>query len=160
VTFYEDPMGDDGTHSIHKDWGTGEKRVLGKIRCETLKTMIERKRLAQIDFLKIDTEGNDFAVLQGLGEYLRPSFTRIVYVEMARNRDSICSLMTSRGYAGFFTIPRRGRELTQLQHLADLGRQVYFFSPLSVSAAGQNALWCGNDSAIADYLNALATAAR
>jgi len=30
VTFYENPAGDDGTHSIHKDWGRGEKRVFGQ----------------------------------------------------------------------------------------------------------------------------------
>ncbi len=160
VTFYEDPTGDDGTHSIHKDWGTGEKRVLGKVRSETLKAIIERKQLPQVDFLKIDTEGNDFAVLQGLGEYLRPAFTRITYVEMTRNRESICALMTSRGYAGFFTAPRRGRELTRSQRIADQGGRVCFFSPLSASVAGQNALWCGNNSDVADYLNALAATPR
>jgi FkbM family methyltransferase len=154
VTFYENPTGDDGTHSIHADWGTGEKRVLGKVRCETLKDIIERKQLPQVDFLKIDTEGNDFAVLQGLGEYLRPSFTRLIYVEVIRDRESIYALMASRGYVGFCTIPRRGSELVRLQRISDQGGRVCFFRPLGGSVAGSNALWCGKDSAVANYLNA------
>jgi len=80
---------------------------LGKVRCETLKEIIQQKQLPHVDFLKIDTEGNDFAVLQGLGEYLRPSFTRTIYVEMTRHRENICALMASRGYAGFSTVPGR-----------------------------------------------------
>jgi FkbM family methyltransferase len=154
VTFYENPTGDDGTHSIHEDWAKGEKRVLGKVRCETLKGIVERKRLPQVDFLKVDAEGNDYAVLQGLGEYLRPSFARLVYVEMVRDRESICALMASRGYVGFVTVPRRGRELVRLQQVADQGRRACFFQPLSGSGAGLNALWCGKDSAVADYLYA------
>ena len=159
VTFYENPTGDDGTHSIHEDWAAGEKRVLGKVRCETLKGIVERRQLPQVDFLKSDTEGNDFAVLQGLGEYLRPSFTRLIYVEMARGRESICTLMASRGYVGFATIPRRGRELVRLQRISDQGGQACFFRPLSGSGAGHNALWCGKDSAVASFLDALSATA-
>jgi FkbM family methyltransferase len=160
VTFYENPTGDDGTHSIHEDWGREGNRVLGKVRCETLKEIIQQKQLPHVDFLKIDTEGNDFAVLQGLGEYLCPSFTRSIYVEMTRNRENISALLASRGYAGFSTVPGRGRELMQLQRISDQGGRVCFFRPLSGSGTGLNALWCGADSAVADYLNALSATAR
>ena len=156
ATFYESPAGDDGTHSLHEDWGTGEKRALGKVRCETLAGIIARQQLAQVDFLKVDTEGNDLAVLQGLGEYLRPSFTRVLYVEMARSRESICALMAGRGYTGFVTQPKRGPELARLQRIADQGGRVCFFSPLGSSEAGHNGLWCGKNSAVADYLTRLA----
>lgn len=160
VTFYEDPTGDDGTHSIHVDWGAGEKRVLGKVRCETLKEIIQRKQLLHIDFLKVDAEGNDLAVLRGLGEYLQPSFTRLLYVEMARDRESICALLASCGYAGFASAPRKGRELVRLQRISDRGGRVCFFQPMgSGLGSGQNALWCGKDSDVAAYLKALSSTA-
>ncbi len=156
VTFYENTTGDDGTHSIHENWAEGEKRVIGKVRCQTLKQIIEQRQLSHIDFLKIDTEGNDLAVLQGLEDYLRPAFTKLIYIEMTRDRESICRLMTSRGYAGFSTSPARGRERVWLQQIYDRGGRVSFFYPLGSDAEpGSNALWCGVASPVAGYLQEL-----
>src|SRR5258706_9909297 len=146
VTFYEDPTGDDGTHSIHPDWGVGEKRVLGKVRCETLQEIIQHRALRQIDFLKIDAEGNDYAVLQGMGGYLAPAFTSVIYVEMTRNGEAICKLLADRGYAGFTTVAGRGRELAQKQRAYEQGGRVSFFRPLGGVFDGLNSLWCGQDS--------------
>ena len=156
VTFFEDSSGDDGTHSIHEDWAEGEKRVLGQVRCETLKEIIESRRLSHIDFLKVDTEGNDYAVLLGLADYLRPSFTKVVYSEMIRDGESICSLMRGCGYEGFVVGAERGRELVQLQSVYERGGQVCFFHPLpSQSEFGANTLWCAKGSPVEDYLRQL-----
>ena len=155
VTFYEDPTGDDGTHSIHQDWGVGEKRVLGKIRCETLQEIIQHRALPQIDFLKIDTEGNDYAVLQGMGEYLDPAFATIIYVEMTRNGEAICKLLASRGYGGFATVAGRGRELVQRQRIYENGGRVSFFRPMDGVFGGLNSLWCGKESPAALHLREL-----
>jgi FkbM family methyltransferase len=160
VTFYENSTGDDGTHSIHQDWGEGEKRVIANVRCQTLKEIIEQRQLSHIDFLKIDTEGNDLAVLQGMEDYLRPAFTKLIYVEMARDGESICQLMTSRGYAGFSTPAARGRELVRLQQIYGRGGRVSFFGPLGAHAGtAQNALWCGRESAVAIHLQELSPSA-
>ncbi len=161
VTFYENSTGDDGTHSIHQDWGEGEKRVIANVRCQTLKQIIEQRQLSHIDFLKIDTEGNDLAVLQGLEDYLRPAFTKVIYVEMARDHESICKLMTSRGYAGFSTPAARGRELVRLQRIYYRGGRVSFFGPLGAHAGmAQNALWCGMESPVTAFLQELSPTAQ
>jgi FkbM family methyltransferase len=159
VTFYENSTGDDGTHSIHENWGEGEKHVMGKVRCQTLKQIIEQRQLSQIDFLKVDTEGNDLAVLQGLEDYLRPAFTKLVYVEMTCNGQSICQLMADGGYVGFTTSAMRGRDLARRSRVYERGGRVCFFHPLeAVSGYGHNALWCGKDSSLAAYLRDLTLA--
>ena len=159
VTFYENPTGDDGTHSIHQNWGEGKKRVIGNVPCQTLKQIIEQRRLSHIDFLKIDTEGNDLAVLQGLEDHLRPAFTKLIYVEMTENGQSICKLMADGGYVGFTTSDMRGRDLARQLGDYERGGRVCFFHPLeAASGCGHNALWCGKDSSIAGYLRDLAPA--
>jgi len=158
VIFYEDLAGDDGTHSIHADWQE-KKRELGKVRCRTLKEIIGERRLPQIDFLKIDTEGSDLEVLQGLAEYRCPAFTKLVYVEMTRNSESIRKLMVNSGYVGFKTLDMRGRELARRFRTYESGGQVCFFQPLkSASDCGPNALWCGKESSAAALLRNLASA--
>jgi FkbM family methyltransferase len=155
VIFYESPTGDDGTHSIHADWQE-EKRALGKVRCRTLEEIIGERQLPLIDFLKIDTEGNDFPVLKSLGDYRRPSFARLIHVEMTRNAEAIFKLMTDSGYVGFTTRNQRGRQLALKFQAYERGSQVSFFHPLeTASDCGHNALWCGKDSAVAGYLKNL-----
>jgi len=155
VTFYESPAGDDGTHSIHADW-QGEKRVLGKVRCRILKEIIAERRLPQIDFLKIDTEGNDLETLRGLAEYCCPAFTKLVYVEMTHNGDAICKWMVNNGYVGFTTLEMRGRDLARRFRTYERGGRVCFFHLLeSASDRGHNALWCGKESLFAAYLQDL-----
>lgn len=159
VSFYESPTGDDGTHSIHADW-QGERRLLGKIHCQTLKQIIGERSLPQIDFLKIDTEGNDLETLRGLAEHCRPAFTKLVYVEMTHNRDAIFKMMADNGYLGFTTTDMRGRDLARRFQAYERGGGVCFFDPLeAASDCGHNALWCGKGTAIAAYLRDLAVSA-
>ncbi len=158
VPFYEHSRAD-GSHSIHQDWAqelNGEMRAVGKVRCLALRDVVEAKKLARIDFLKIDTEGNDYAVLKGLAEYLDPSFTSIVYMEMSRDRESIRDLMQSRGYTGFVFALKRRRETRRAQERYEQGGQVRFFKPLLPGGAEEDmALWCGSQSAAAAYLKGL-----
>jgi FkbM family methyltransferase len=160
VTFYENAVAD-GSHSIHKDWSAdlGEMRPLGKVHCITLKEIIEARKLPRIDFLKIDTEGNDHAVLKGLGGYLQPAFTEVIYIEMDRDRDTIRDLMQAKGYVGFAQVPRRSRALAKALQLYNGGGCVEFFVPLeqNVPLHGE-LLWCGENSAFAARLQDLAKA--
>jgi len=154
VTFYEDPNAD-GSHSLHADW-PGEKRVLGKVRCVTLREVVESKAISNIDFLKIDTEGNDYAVLKGLGDYLKPSFMAVAYVEMSRNREAISELMKARGFVGFVNQTRRRRETARLRRIYERGGRVAFFTPLEQTGdLAWETLWCGKDSPAASWLNSL-----
>jgi len=158
VPFFEHSLAD-GSHSIHRDWAeelNGEMRPVGKVRCVALRDVVVAKKLAGIDFLKIDTEGNDYAVLKGLAEYLEPSFTRVVYMEMSRDREAIRDLMQSRGYTGFVFAMKRRRETRRAQKRYEQGGQVLFFKPMLPGEAEEDvALWCGSQSALADYLRNL-----
>ena len=156
VTFYESSSGDDGTHSIHADWQE-DKRVLGKVHCRTLQEIVNERRLPQIDFLKIDTEGNDLEALRGLAEYCRPAFTKLIYVEMTRHSEAICKLMADAGYVGFTTSDLRGRDLARRFRDYERGGRVCFFHPAqTTSRCGHNALWCGKESLFAACLRDLA----
>lgn len=156
ITFYEDSK-NDGSHAIQPDSGREKDYIpLDKVRCLSLREIIEARALKKIHFLKIDTEGNDYAVLQGMGRYLAPSVTKIVYVEMTRDQRMICDLMRSRGYTAFAKKNLARRQIVQLQRLYERGARVAFFEPLNeaLSHSG-DVLWCGENSPVASYLNEL-----
>lgn len=46
-----------------------------------LDDFIESNQLAKIDLLKIDTEGNEYACLQGMGAYLNGDFVKAIHFE-------------------------------------------------------------------------------
>jgi FkbM family methyltransferase len=162
IPFYEHSSAD-GSHSIHQDWAEeldGEMRPLGKVRCVTLREVIEQRKLASIDFLKIDTEGNDHAVLKGLAGYLQPSFVGVVYMEMVRDREATVELMRTRGFAGFEFAVKQRRATGRLQRVYEQGGRVSFFKPLENDGSGADvALWCGVESNAAVYLRELHSAA-
>jgi FkbM family methyltransferase len=156
IIFHED-LKRDGSHTIHPD---PERRqdfhALGQMRCLTLQEIIETKALEKIHFLKIDTEGNDYAVLRGLGQYLQPSFTEILYVEMLSNQQTISDLLRSKGYIAFAPMPMKRQRIAQLQRLYERGERVAFFEPLIANhPVSGDVLWCGENSIVADYLTEL-----
>jgi FkbM family methyltransferase len=155
VDFYEDPRAD-GSHSIHKDW-TGEMRELGKVKCMTLADLLAAKRLAKVDFLKVDTEGNDLAVLRGAGDWLRPESIELIYVEMSRDREAIRALLETKGYVGFVNALKNRREVAGRQREYERGGRACFFAPFKPGTELHGeALWCAKDSATAVFLAELA----
>jgi FkbM family methyltransferase len=156
ISFYEDSR-NDGSHAIQPPSERERDFVpLGKVRCVSLKEIIEARRLSKIHFLKIDTEGNDYPVLQGLGEYLLPSRVEIIYVEMTRDQAGICDLMRSRGYTAFAKKDLARRQTAQRQKFYERGGSVAFFEPLADAAIGSgDVLWCGQNSPVALHLNEL-----
>lgn len=162
IVFYEHSQAD-GSHSIHADWAReleGELRPIGKVRCVALRDIVEEKRLGRIDFLKIDTEGNDYAVLKGLGEYLVPSFVSVICMEMSRDREVTIELMQSRGFTGFVPAVKRRLATHRLQRLYEAGGRVTFFKPLVPACEAEDAvLWCGTGSSAEVYLKELSSSA-
>jgi len=154
VTFYEDPQ-NDGSHSVHSDWGS-KMNILGKVQCVTFREIITTKNLRKIHFLKIDTEGNDQNVLNSIGDYLRPDFLEIIYVEMPKDREAICHQLRASGYVGFAVTTKSRREISLMQRDYETGGQPSFFEPLSETLhTGGDVLWCGKGSRTAAYLNHL-----
>lgn len=156
IVFYED-LKRDGSHAIHPDPGRkNDFRPLGTLPCQTLREIIESRKVDKISFLKIDTERNDHRVLQGIGQYLRPSTIEVAYVEMVRERQLICDLMRSSGYVPFGSKQLKRRSLIKMQQLYERGGSVAFFEPLNESQPfSGDVLWCGKDSSIADHLKRL-----
>lgn len=80
-----------------------EHRSIGEVQTTTLSTYCERHAIKHIDFLKVDTEGEDIAVLQGMNwDLVKP---RVIEVEYAPGRSSVEStfeplgrLLSQHGY--------------------------------------------------------------
>lgn len=156
ISFYED-VRNDGSHTIQPESEREKDFVsLGKVRCVSLKEIIETRTLPKIHFLKIDTEGNDYPVLQGMGEYLSPSRAEIIYIEMTRDQPKICDLMRSRGYTAFAKKDLPRRQTAQMHRFYERGGSVAFFKPLTdATAYSGDVLWCGEDSPVALHLGEL-----
>ncbi len=86
---------------------TGAGTVM--IQLETLDTFCDRHAIASIDYLKIDTEGHDLAVLEGAATLLQESRIAIVEVEASMNPDNrfhvsaeaLTQTLVTRGYRLF-----------------------------------------------------------
>lgn len=52
-----------------------------EIECITLSDYIVSNRIGHIDLLKVDVEGHEYNVLEGLGEYLNPDFIDLIQFE-------------------------------------------------------------------------------
>jgi FkbM family methyltransferase len=156
ISFYEDSR-NDGSHAIQPPSEKEREFVpLGKVPCVSLKEIIEARSLSKIHFLKIDTEGNDYPVLQGMGDYLSPSRVEIIYVEMTRDQAKISDLMRSRGYMAFVKKNLARRQTVQRQKFYERGGSVAFFELMADAAAcSGDVLWCGENSAVMRYLSEL-----
>lgn len=64
-----------------------------QMQTKSLKTVIEENNIKHISLLKIDTEGHEIHVLQGLGKYLRADFIDFIQFERG-NAEADCRLKT------------------------------------------------------------------
>ncbi len=75
------------------------------IQLERLDNYIKRSNINKIDFVKLDVEGHEYQVLEGMGNYLNPNFTKAIQFEYGGcNLDSgvkladLYQILQSRGY--------------------------------------------------------------
>jgi FkbM family methyltransferase len=152
----------DGEHSLLQDWTGGRKEVRGiDVKRTTLLTVLEEQACDQVDFLKVDTEGHDLAVLRGLRDRLRPESIRVLYTELGRHREEAIQLLRDAGYEGFGY--RRGKTGKQLRRLLNRYRQdrpIMLYARLTEGgAACGETLWLpkgGPEAAHLDFLAKLA----
>ncbi len=158
VTLFE--SGDrDGSHSLLADWEnpSGSRREIAVAAC-TLSSLLEgRSGFERVDFLKIDTEGHDVAVLRGMGEWLCPPRVPVIYSEMGRDRESGWELLTRAGYRGFGYRALTRQPMRRLMKRYGEGAPVALFHPLdSASSATSETVWVASRSAAAQFLESLA----
>lgn len=139
----------DGLHSLAVQTGQSVK-----VRTRRLDTLFTERLVERIDFLKIDTEGHDYAVLTGLGDYLTPARVPRVYVETGPALNPIAALMRARGYEGFSALRHPLNELWTRRRAETDGAQPRHFEPLGERA--KNVLWLPDDSPETKYLRQLA----
>ena len=51
---------------IREEKKTDEQHHLVEMKCQTLATILGRNKVSEIDYLSIDTEGNELGILQGV----------------------------------------------------------------------------------------------
>jgi len=99
--FYLASGGDTGTSSLESSWfwtlDAGVKRKEIEVECETLDSVVDSLGLDQIDWLKIDVEAHETAVLEGAGASLIR--TRNLILEVAEGNETSCRELVRR--AGF-----------------------------------------------------------
>ncbi|MCT7981992.1 FkbM family methyltransferase [Laspinema sp. A4] len=79
-----------------------------EVACFTLDSLIERENLTQVDFMKIDAEGHELAVLVGSDRILSEFAPVILYENIAGAKGSnlpVASYLKSRGYKLFLYRP-------------------------------------------------------
>ena len=149
----------DGSHSLLPDWvGAAQDPPGVQVRLGTLAELLEPlPGFARVDFLKVDTEGHDWKVLLGLGDWLNPTRVRFLYTELGRDREPAVQLLTERGYTGFVARGfRSGLEGRRTARRAERGEEVSFFVREDPQAASREVLWCAKDSPAARRLAFLA----
>lgn len=84
--------GDTGTSSLESNWcwslDAGVKRREVEVECETLDRLVDSLNLERIDWLKIDVESHEVAVLEGAKKAL--ARTNKLILEVAEGNESIC----------------------------------------------------------------------
>ena len=113
--FFESPDYD-GENSLLPDWVGGKKQVRTlDVKLTTLATVLRDHRIARVDMLKVDTEGHDVAVLQGLGNRLSPDHVRVIYTELGRDREEGIQRMQNAGYEGYGYVCQRSAKVLRKQ---------------------------------------------
>lgn len=65
-----------------------------EIKTERLDKYIEQSEIKHIDFMKVDVEGHEMVVFEGMGRYLNSDFVNYIQFEYGgANLDSMTSLM-------------------------------------------------------------------
>lgn len=111
---------------------TGKKKM-EKIICavDTLDSFVDAHSIEKVDVIKIDTEGNEYAVLMG-GANVLQRCTPLIYTEMLRKHaarfgyhpNEIIDFMSTLGYACFVLLQGR---LKQFVHMSEETMESNFF---------------------------------
>ena len=153
----------DGSHSLLADWWPHRDQLKPvAVRVITLASLLDAHALFEkVTFLKVDTEGNDVAVLKGLGAWLDPARVGVIYAEMNRDREEGCRLLEESGYSGFGFRPHRSAKALRnsVRKFGD-GAATTLFLPLNRCPGAGETLWVGKGTVEEAYLLQLEQRAR
>ena len=142
----------DGRHSLT---GGKEFKPPLRIRLRRLATLLEEESWSHVDFLKIDTEGHDMEVLEGLGGFLSPGKIKVIHSEMGENGPKIAELLKSLGYIPFAAKNLPYAKICRINARVPAGMQSWFSEVSGNPGRVRNWLWVGNSSAEFELLRRL-----
>ena len=126
----------DGSHSL-----VVEKDAVDTFTVETKKLQTLLDFSQAIELIKIDTEGNDYQVLIGLGDQLDPTKIKRIYCEMGGRREESHQLLIERGYQPYRALnPKRSIPFQRWKGK----KPPQFFEATSTPA--RDCLWLPKDS--------------
>jgi FkbM family methyltransferase len=140
--FLRESKREDGWHSV-----TAEKTEI-PVAKRRLENILDTEKISRVDLLKVDTEGHDLNVLNGLGKYLMPETIGLINVEMGENKQAIWELLISKGYRAYAS---RRIYIDELRQEYRRGNLTPFFHAAN-DWQGLNYLWCGRDSACDQFM--------
>ena len=139
--FFLNPGRNDGTHSLVET--PGQQRETLTVKTQRLDEIFAQAKVEHIHLMKIDAEGHDPAVLEGMGEWVSPERTSCFFVEMAHGTSQpIFDLLSSRGYVPYSS---RRMYIDAMRREHRKGNLSPYFSR-ATDAKGINYLWCAKDS--------------
>ena len=144
--FFEHPS-QDGSHSLHDDWVDSDLGQKFEVKKVLLKDLLESEKLEFVNFLKIDTEGHDFFVLKGLGDWLHPERISTIYTEMGDYREAITQLLYAQGYIPYGKTQSTRREvIATFTHYLEGEKPSFFEKVDPMQSNCEEILWVGPDS--------------
>lgn len=116
--------------SAYKDTFLLSENLLQKIECKTtsLKSIVKNNRIKEIDFLKIDTEGHEYQILQGFKDQLK----MIRFIQFEFNHMNINSQVRFKDFydllSGGFNIYRIYQDgLIPIRNYEPIYQEIYEF---------------------------------
>ncbi len=149
---------EDGSHSLNATWGAREGGVQQiRVRTAPLPDLLGDLWQDRIGLLKIDAEGHDYEVLEGLGDCLNPDRLGIVYVELGgEDRTRGRALLERAGFTGFGQRPLRPRQQRAILRRLYAGEPAVLFEPIPPSSMPEGeTLWVPAGGSVARHLGQL-----
>jgi FkbM family methyltransferase len=145
--FYLNPGRNDGTHSLEAT--PGQKRDFILVKRQRLDALLAQQGVQHVDLMKIDAEGHDYEVLEGMGNWIDPAKIDCFFVEMAHGtHQKVFDLLSSRGYVPYAS---KRMYIDEMRKEYRSGNLSPYFSR-ATDANGMNYLWCGKDSVYDQFM--------
>lgn len=154
AVLYENAQ-EDGSHSLNATWG-GDRQGVREIRIRKapLPELIGNRIQDRIGLLKIDAEGHDLEVMEGLGDWLSPDRIGALYVELGgEDRARGVALLEKAGFTGFGQRPLRPRRQRAALKKLYAGEPAVLFEPIPPGGVPDGeTLWLPRGGAASNHL--------
>jgi len=117
---------DPGMASIVKEDRNKEITSLHTVNSTTLESYISKKNIPKINFIKIDTEGYDYKVLEGCKNLLKNNkidYLLVEYIHQSKDSKKVLEILQDNEYKVFYLIKNMGKltnDLMKINNMSDV----------------------------------------